>query len=214
VRLLWLVGVTLLLAACAQPASAPTPVPVAPTIRQGVGGAITVEGHGSGKSDDVLPQFGPGGVPIGIDLLTISHNGNSTFVVNALQGGQFENVLQAIGAYKGQRPLVVTDSVAFDVTADGDWSITIGRLSTGGQPSFSGRGDAVSAYFTPPDPTVWNVSHDGRSTFRVYAHCAVRSILVEDVTGALQDAARIEFTRGPCFWEVRADGNWSLQPQL
>jgi len=134
-------------------------------------------------------------------------------VVNALHGGQSENLVQAIGAYKGQRPLVVEDAVAFQVTADGDWTISIGRIAQGGTAPFSGQGDAVSAYFTPPDSAVWNVSHDGRSTFRVYAHCATRSILVEDTSGAVQDTPRVEFARGPCFWEVRADGTFSLQPQ-
>jgi hypothetical protein len=39
------------------------------------------------------------------------------------------------------------------------------------------------------------------------------SIVVEDKTGAFQDSAQIEFPRGPCFWEVRADGAWSMTPQ-
>jgi hypothetical protein len=38
------------------------------------------------------------------------------------------------------------------------------------------------------------------------------SVLVADETGAVQDARPIEFGRGPCFWEVRADSAWSLAP--
>ena len=73
--------------------------------------------------------------------------------------------------------------------------------------------DAVSAYFAPPTPATWNVAHDGQTGFFVYAHCLGGSIVVEDKSGAFQDAPQVEFPRGPCFWEVRADGTWSLKPQ-
>ena len=71
----------------------------------------------------------------------------------------------------------------------------------------------MSAYFPPPTAGTWNVAHDGQTGFFVYAHCVGGSIVVEDKSGAFQDAPRVEFPRGPCFWEVRADGTWSLKPQ-
>lgn len=210
---LLLLAVMLLVAACARPtapAATPTPVSIAPTIREGFGG-VTIEGRGSGTSDPVVPQ--PGGMPIGIDLVTLTHDGQSTFVVAAVQGGQTEHLTSAIGAYKGQRPLVVQGAVAFQVTADGAWAISVQRLASGGPAAFSGAGDAVSAYFDPPPPGRWDVSHDGRSTFFVYAHCLGGSIVVANANGALRNSPNIEFPRGACFWEVRADGAWRLAPQ-
>jgi len=213
VRLL-VVVLAVVLGACAKPApppTTPTPAPIAPTIRELPGRAIALDGRGSGESDPLVPQYG-GGLPLGIDVLTLTHDGQSTFIVTAVQGGQTENVTSAIGAYTGQRPLVVQGPVAFQVTADGAWSITIRGLSTGGSPTFSGAGDAVSSQFAPPAPGNWSLSHDGRSTFFVYAHCLGGSIVVEDSSGAVQDAPTVQFPRGPCFWEVRADGNWAIKP--
>jgi hypothetical protein len=206
-------ALALLLGACARPGpTGPTPVPIPPSIRELPGRGVTIEGKGSGESDEVTPQYN-GGLPLGIDVVTLTHDGQSTFIVTAVQGNQSENLTRAIGAYKGQRPLVVQGPVSFQVTADGAWTLRIQQMSSGGTPSFSGSGDGVSAYFVPPRPAPWNISHDGQSSFFVYAHCLGGSIVVEDKTGPFQDTAQIEFGRGPCFWEVRADGAWSLTPQ-
>jgi hypothetical protein len=149
---------------------------------------------------------------VGIDLVTLSHDGRSSFIVTAVEGQQSELLTSAIGAYSGQRPLVVTGPVSFQVTADGTWSLRVSPMARGGQPAFSGAGDSVSPYFTPPDPATWNVSHDGQTTFFVFAHCVGGSLVVEDRSGTFEDSPRIQFPRGPCFWEVRADGAFSLTP--
>jgi hypothetical protein len=60
---------------------------------------------------------------------------------------------------------------------------------------------------------VWSISHNGQSSFVVYAHCVGGSVLVENASGAVQDVPSVEFRRGPCFWEIRADGDWDLHPQ-
>jgi hypothetical protein len=142
----------------------------------------------------------------------LTHDGQSTFIVTAVQGRQTENLTRAIGAYRGQRPPVVQGPVSFQVKADGAWTLRIQPMSSGGSATFSGSGDAVSAYFGPPKPAAWKVSHDGQTAFLVYAHCMGGSVIVADRTGAINDNPRVEFPRGPCFWEVRADGAWSLKP--
>jgi hypothetical protein len=209
-----LLGALLLLAtgACARPAPAgPTPVPIPPEIRELPGRGVAIEGKGSAESNEVTPQYN-GGLQLGIDVVTLSHDGQSTFIVTAVQGERTESIVRAIGAYRGQRPLVVQGPVSFQVTADGAWSLRIQPMSSGGSPSFTGTGDAVSAYFAPPKPAPWAVAHDGQTGFFVYAHCLGGSIVVEDRSGAFQDSPQVEFPRGPCFWEVRADGTWSLKP--
>jgi hypothetical protein len=210
----------LLLGLCAcSPASGgstqafgPTPVPEPPAIRELPGRGVAVEGHGTTTSDEITPQYS-GGMSLGIEVVTITHDGRSSFIVTALQGGQSEVVASAIGSYRGQRPLVVQGPISFQVTADGAWTLKVQPIPNGAQPAFSGTGDAVSAYFTPPAPGTWDIAHHGQTSFFVFAHCVGGSIVVEDKTGALQDAAQIEFPRGPCFWEVRADGAWSMTPQ-
>jgi hypothetical protein len=106
-------------------------------------------------------------------------------------------------------PYACTDSTVYPRIT----RLRIQPMASGGSPVFTGSGDAVSAYFAPPTPATWKVAHDGQTGFFVYAHCLGGSIVVEDKSGAFQDAPQVEFPRGPCFWEVRADGTWSLTPQ-
>jgi hypothetical protein len=208
----------LVLGACAPGSSGgsqpggPTAVPEPPAIRELPGRGVAVEGHGTTASDEITPQYG-GGITLGIDIVTLTHDGRSSFIVTAVQGDQSEVVASAIGSYRGQRPLVVQGPVSFQVTADGAWTLKVQPIPNGAKPAFSGSGDAVSAYFAPPGPATWDVAHDGQTSFFVFAHCVGGSIVVEDKRGTFQDTTQIEFPRGPCFWEVRADGAWSMQPQ-
>jgi hypothetical protein len=181
-----------------------------PQIRPLPGRGVTIDGKGSALSNEISPDY-MGTLSVGIAVVTLSHSGKSSFIVSAVQGDQAEVLTQAIGQYRGQRPLVVTSAVAFDVTADGDWSLKVQPMSSGGTPAFSGSGDGVSSFFTPPQPREWSISHNGQSAFVVYAHCVGGSVLVEDGSGTVQDQQRLTFGRGPCFWEVRADGAWSLK---
>ena len=174
---------------------------------------MAIQGHGTSQTDDITPQY-DSGLTEGIDLVTLTHDGRSSFIVTAVEGDQSELLTSAIGVYRGQRPLVVQGPVSFQVTADGSWTLNVQPMARGGSPAFSGTGDAVSAYFTPPpSPAAWTVSHDGKSAFFVYAHCVGVSSVVEDRTGAFQDTPQVQFSRRPCFWEVRADGAWTLTPQ-
>jgi hypothetical protein len=200
---------------CTRPSASapgPTPVPEPPSVRDLPGRGVQVDGRGTTQTEDITPQYA-GGLSVGIDVVSLSHDGRSSFIVTAVQADQSELLTSAIGPYHGQRPLVVEGPVSFQVTADGAWSLSVQPVSNGGTPNFSGSGDAVSAYFNPPAPTTWSLSHDGQTTFFVYAHCLGASIVVESATGAVHDTPRVEFPRGPCFWEVRADGAWSMQPQ-
>jgi hypothetical protein len=175
------------------------------------GRGVQIDGHGSAQTEDITPQY-DSGLTIGIDVVTLSHDGHSSFIVTAVQdeAAQTETLTSAIGPYSGQRPLVVAGPVSFRVTADGNWTLKIQPIPSGATPAFSGTGDAVSGYFDPPPPGAWNVSHDGQSSFFLQAHCLGGSIVVEDTSGAVQDTPQVSFPRGPCFWEVMADGNWSL----
>src|SRR6266542_1709883 len=146
-RLGVLASLLLAAAACTRPApTGPTPVPIPPTIRELPGRGVAIEGNGPGESDEVTPQYN-GGLALGIDVVTLTHDGQSSFIVTAVQGNQSENLTTAIGAYKGQRPLVVQGPVSFHVTADGAWTLKIQQMSSGGSAAFSGSGDGVSAYF-------------------------------------------------------------------
>jgi hypothetical protein len=213
-RLAPLLVLALALVACSpSPRRGPTPVPEPPEVSLLPGRGVAIAGHGTSQTEPITPQY-DSGLNVGVEVVSLSHDGHSTFVVAAVHENQTEETLaSAIGGYTGQRPLVVEGPVAFKVTADGNWTLKIQPIPSGATPNFKGSGDAVSGYFTPPSAGAWQVTHDGQSQFYVYAHCLGGSVLVENSAGAVQDTARVEFPRGPCFWEVRADGAWSLQPQ-
>lgn len=202
------------LASCSPPPkSGPTPVPVPPEVQVLPGRGVQVDGHGTSQTDTITPQY-DGGLNVGIDMVSITHDGQSTFVVSTIdESGRAETVTTAVGAYQGQRPVVVAGPLAFSVTADGNWTLKVQPIPSGATPNFRGTGDAVSGYFDPPAPATWSIQHDGRSQFYAYAHCAGGSTLVAQGEGAVQNSGQVQFPRGPCFWEVRGDGSWSLAPQ-
>jgi len=199
--------------ACAQnPRPGPTPVPEPPEVSLLPGRGVAISGHATSHTDPITPQY-DSGLNVGIEVVSLSHDGHSTFVVSAIHENQSEETLtSAIGSYTGQRPLVVEGPIQFKVTADGNWTLKIQPIPNGATPNFKGSGDAVSGYFTPPSPGMWQITNSGQSQFYVYAHCVGGSVLVENSEGDVQDTPRVEFPRGPCFWEVRGDGTWSLQP--
>jgi hypothetical protein len=206
------VALAMLAASACAPAArvGPTPVPKPPEVKPLARG-VEVSGHGTSQTDPITPQY-DSGLNVGIDVVSLSHDGRSSFVVSVIEeNGGTEPLVSAIGAYQGQRPLVVSGPVAFSVTADGNWTLKVQPIPQGATPNFQGAGDAVGGYFTPPPAGQWQVTHDGQSAFYVYAHCLGGSVLVANSQGAVQSTTRVEFPRGPCFWEVRADGNWSLQ---
>jgi hypothetical protein len=204
----------LVLSGCSQVAALapppPTATPVPPVIQPLPGRTLSIDGHGATQTIPIAPDYA-GTLAVGISVVTLQHSGRSTFSVTAIQSGQAEELATVIGSYRGQRPLVVTGAVAFDVVADGDWSLRVQPLATGGTPAFSGRGDLVSAYFTPPAPGDWFLAHDG-TKFTAWVHCVGGSAEVAQHTEAFMESSRITFGRGPCFWEVRGDGLWSLTP--
>lgn len=152
-------------------------------------------------------------LPATMAVLELNHSGSRNFIVKAHVGGQEELLANEIGRYHGFRPIAAQDAVTFEVRADGAWSIRIKPLTAGGRPAVSGEGDYVSATFAPPSAGAWEMRHSGTRNFIVKAHCAGGSKLVQNEIGAVVGSVFVTFSRGPCFWEIQADGTWSLQPR-
>ena len=113
------------LAACApspRPRPTPAPTPTTPVVRVLPGRVAVVHGRGPAVTDPIAPAY-EGGRTVGISVVTATHDGQAGFVVRALPG-RFDDVLvRTSGAYRGQRLIMVSDAVAFDVSADGPWSL-------------------------------------------------------------------------------------------
>lgn len=71
----------------------------------------------------------------------------------------------------------------------------------------------MSNQFNAPSGATWDFKHDGARNFVVQLHCQGGDHLVQNRIGIFQGSSILTFPAGPCYWEVQADGNWSLTPR-
>ena len=146
-------------------------------------------------------------------MARFTHNGSRNFIVKTYAGNTQDLLINTIGGYQGARPLTGSQPVTFDIDADGAWTIHIEAINRSPSAAFAGRGDNVSGLFEPPGRGAWEITHNGRRNFIVKAHCAGGTDLVQNEIGPVNGSKVVTFDRGPCFWEVEADGEWSLRPR-
>ena len=193
-------------AAPSTPARPPTPAPAPAPPTPPRGEPITLSGRGQTATNPVT-------LPSPVSVATFTHDGQRNFIVRSFIGGNATLQVNTIGRYQGQRPVSGSTPVTFDIQADGAWTVRIEPVGLNGSAPFSGRGDLVSALFTPPSNGPWEFSHDGSRNFIVRLHCASGSRLVQNTIGGVQGSTIVQFGSGPCLWEVQADGDWSLKPR-
>lgn len=187
--------------ATATPLPTATPTPIPP---------IEVSGSGQTVTDPLT-------LPGTISRITLTHTGRRNFIVTAYRAdGTSDLLVNKIGAYTGVRPIVADAPVYFEIAADGEWTIRIEAI--GGEPgatALAGSGDYVSGLFDSPGagPHPYALTHTGERNFIVQLYCAGGSDLIENTIGAVDGAVVAQFGRSPCFWEIQADGDWTLAPK-
>lgn len=155
-------------------------------------------------------------IPFAIPVATFTHDGSSNFIVYAFQGGQEVGlVANEIGnvQVRGLIELISDEPVTFDVSADGAWTISIDEISSAGGPEFNGTNNDVSGRFAAPEDGPWEFSNNGDSNFIVYLHCDGGRDLAVNEIGPISGSTVVNFTGDSCFWEVEAEGAWSLSPR-
>ena len=100
--------------------------------------------------------------------------------------------------------------MVLDIRADGVWTVEVRPVQAADSATFSGKGDAVSGLFDPPATGPWEIRHGGQRNFIVYLHCSGGSDLIQNEIGSMSGSRVVRFPKGPCLWEVTADGAWSL----
>ena len=155
--------------------------------------------------------------PPGISLLVFEHTGRRNFIVKAFTDDSEELLVNEVGNYSGRRPLAGKKGVFFEIKADGPWSIHVGELplEPNARDGISGRGDWVSGYFLPKEEGRKPVdfTHDGERNFIVYLYCKGGAELAQNEIGVTEGASVVDFNEGPCFWDIQADGYWSIKPR-
>lgn len=189
-----------------------TSVPTPDTTPQAAFEPIHLEGSGSAVPRFTIPESAPG-------LAQIAASGSGNFVVWSVSadGAQNDLLVNVIGTYSGTILFDESDgihSTAFQVEADGPWTIDVQPISAafdwdGSQP-LVGRGDDV-ATLEPRSSGLKTVAitHNGSSNFVVYAYSssAGASLLVNEISTY---SGEVVLPDGTFFLEINADGNWSV----
>lgn len=171
---------------------------------------VVIEGSGQTVTDPFTP-------PSGVYRVTFTHNGRRNFIVQAYAGNDSDILVNTIGPYQGSRPLIGGSEVYFEVNADGAWSIRVEPIAfdEAVAQGTEGTGDHVTGLFTPAKEGAvpYTFTHTGERNFIVQLHCAGGSDSAQNEIGPADNEAVVRFREAPCFWEVRANGDWSIRPK-
>ncbi len=195
-----------------SPSPSPAPQPSQPS-QPAPGAAITIEGSGQKVTDPIT-------LPAGINKITLTHTGKRNFIVWAYGPNDARDLIaNTIGTFTGVRPLEGTGQWFFEVNADGAWKIVVEPLGVQQDAAngISGQGQFVSGTFTPTRQgrVPYTFSHTGERNFIVWIRCAGLGgdDLVANTIGTAQGEVVAEFGAAPCYWDVVADGQWSVRPK-
>jgi hypothetical protein len=164
----------------------------------------------SGTGDDVITLSAAATA----GTITATHSGEENFVIWGLNTSMAQSGLQVntIGAYSGTTEFGFGFSTkktkGFEITADGDWTVTVKPLGAAPKLPTSGNGDGVFKYSgsTP----VWKVTHSGNANFVIWEYCTNgQTDLVVNKIGSYKGT--LKGIGGTCIVAVHADGAWSIK---
>ena len=163
---------------------------------------------GTGDSLVTLPEGATGGI------VTATHNGSRNFALSVLDAANSPTgdlLVNTIGAYSGTTAWGINalgDGARIQITADGDWTITISPMGAAPLLASSGSGDAVFLY--DGSAAALTATHDGTRNFVVIEETAElfnMGLLVNDIGPY---SGTVPLSTGPSVITVNADGGWTL----
>ncbi len=165
----------------------------------------------SGFGDDVVQI--PSALKAG--FVTSTHDGESNFVVWALDTSLEKTslVVNTIGTDPDVRDFGLSYGAkrikAFEVSADGNWSITVKPVSVAPSLPSSGFGAGVFKVTLKSKP-IWQTTHVGEDNFIIWQYCTSGSTtLVANGIGNYK--AKKVGTSGSCILTVQGDGKWTIK---
>ncbi|GAA1511112.1 hypothetical protein BJ978_001555 [Agromyces terreus] len=193
----------------AAPAEEPAPEPVA-TVQtwadESFGTFAPLTQTGAGDSLITLP--GTAGI------VTATHDGSANFVISVLDAANEstgELLVNEIGAYSGTTVYgfnSFSEPATLQVTADGNWSITIAPVSVAPALADAGTGDAVFLY--DGGAAGLTATHAGEANFVIFeetAEALSMGLLVNEIGSY---SGTVPLSAGPSAISVKADGAWTL----
>lgn len=164
----------------------------------------------TGAGDDLIA------LPVGVNagIVTATHDGGSNFVLSVLDASNQPTgdlLVNEIGSYSGTTAYGFTsfgEGTTVQVSADGNWSVTLAPISSAPAIASSGSGDAVFLYDGAAGKLT--ATHDGSSNFVVSEQTGDAfhfGLLVNEI-GAY--SGTVPLAAGPSVITVNADGGWTL----
>jgi len=164
----------------------------------------------TGSGDDFVD------LPVAVrsGIIYAQHSGSSNFIVHSLDSN--DNVIDYLVNEIGATDTVAvfgfgyrnTKTKAFEVQADGAWTITIKQANLAPSYQSSGSGNWVMKYQKGAKRV--RITHDGSSNFIVHQFCSngVTNYVMNEIGSY---SGRKKLSAGYCILEIYADGNWSFQ---
>lgn len=163
-------------------------------------------------------------LPSVVCIVHAEHNGNSNFIVKYYNASGskalLKNEIGSVNSYQVYDGTKYSSSGSgmMEVTADGGWNLTFipltDHVSSNIRSSFSGKGDSVVGCFKASGLTVCKASHNGNSNFIVdvyeYSETGKRILAFNEI-GRYNGETVLRTQAGKTyFFNVRADGNWTI----
>ncbi|TFD23452.1 TM2 domain-containing protein [Cryobacterium sp. TMS1-13-1] len=154
----------------------------------------------------------PAGATAGI--VTATHDGSSNFSISVLDAANASTgqlLVNTIGAYNGTTEYGFSsfgEDATLQITADGNWSLTIAPISAAPGLAASGAGDGVFLYDGSTGKLT--ATHDGSSNFAIIEETDElfsMGLLVNEIGPY---SGTVPLGSGPSAIVVSADGNWTL----
>ncbi|WP_233200519.1 TM2 domain-containing protein [Cryobacterium sp. M15] len=164
----------------------------------------------TGTGDNLVTL--PAGATAGI--VTATHDGARNFsasVLDASNASTGQLLVNTIGAYSGTTEYGFSsfgEDTTLQITADGNWSLTIAPISAAPELVASGTGDGV--YLFEGSGGKLTATHDGSRNFSIIEETGETfnmGLLVNEI-GAY--SGTVPLSSGPSAIVVSANGNWTL----
>ena len=164
----------------------------------------------TGAGDNLITL--PAGATAGI--VTATHDGTRNFSISVLDASNASTgqlLVNTIGAYSGTTEYGFSsfgEDTTLQITADGNWSLTIAPISAAPALVASGVGDGV--YLFDGSAGKLTATHDGSRNFSIVEEtdeAFSMGLLVNEI-GAY--SGTVPLSSGPSAIVVSADGNWTL----
>ncbi|GLI27779.1 hypothetical protein ARHIZOSPH14_20210 [Agromyces rhizosphaerae] len=194
----------------------PTPTPE-PTVQEWAdttwGTFDDVSQSGTGDGTVTLPADATGGI------VQASHDGDDAFqvtVLNSSGSATGDPLVDVDGDYDGTTAYGVSDAsdaVTLQITATGDWQVTVSQMSSAPELPSAVSGEDDSVYLYGGDATTLAATHSGDDAedpfvVRQQSEQAFSSSALIDVTGNFDGSAPL--AAGPSVVTVQADEDWTI----